>query len=200
MEEDDESGEPFLYTDGDDEPMGVLGLFKYTVYDKGGDALLVDTSPAPQQVSIMWMRDAVAMHRYLEVNVKVGAAGAQSGLEVALFRLNRQGCFVYWSMLSLYRGLGFSIKGGVPSKWVDQRWPRWEWCLQSMNVDGHLLKAKQDNRRAVAAHEPMRVFRWPSCSSVALIALLCLWAFGCRTMGGLNALWAGPPAETCCRA
>lgn len=94
LDDEDVGADPFVYTEGDDEPNIVADIMKYAIQKVGGQCMLIDTRTDRGPLVSACMDDLVGMHDDWEVIVVVGPAAGQVTLSIATLRMKRGGAFV----------------------------------------------------------------------------------------------------------
>lgn len=120
-----------------------------------------------------------------EFKITLGVMPQEIGFHAAAFELPRGGCYIFWSMESIYTNLGLDQGGGIPSKWIFKSTSTWSRLADILGSDELLCRSRQ-YLGANQGHDPSRCLPWYGLASSMVIGLLLKWSCCARSAGGFG--------------
>ena len=106
---------------------------------------------------------------------------------VGIFTQPRWGYRVWWSRVSLYKALGFKRAKDTPGGFVQHYLAAWQRSADSYGCENGFARSLQyANDVKANGRDDDRVLRFIACNSMALLCVLCKWAFLKKEGGGLG--------------
>lgn len=183
-----------LMDDGDHLGLLVDDLLQIGVWQDDQDRLWLTEGEGEGERS--WrFGEGFDKHELRNASLQLGPTGARKKLQIAAFLHKRVMSHIFWDLLQLYDVAELTVGHGVASVWLYRGIKRWEGILTKLSVPGIVLRSKEITAtEATSIPEPKpgesqvrwRVLRFPSADTVALLALLCLWADDRRGTFGLR--------------
>lgn len=116
-----------------------------------------------------------------EVKLRIGPALGEHKVDCLMVSMARSGCFMFFSIASLYVALGFQMYSGVASRWA---WEVLGACERFMADfgDGHVARSMPYGSKG--DDNEIRIFPWHSVTSIGLVALLARWSSAATRAAG----------------
>ena len=184
----DEEGDGyFWHCAAEDEILLAEELFSAHTYRMAdGRVRLVRTkkNTHEQDLGPNILSEVLSWHKTCTVQFKYGVTDATGSVTVAIFKLRRTSCKVFWSIPHVYGLAGLKSKK-TAARWIQSLWAGWLRRAPAAHLVGHLVKSIPYNcYNDPSRLDDTRVLRNPSWSTCALIFFLAGYAFQQRHEGG----------------
>lgn len=186
-----EDGEAFVFADhGEPQPKLASEFLTWSVYtDDAGVLLLVNNEGGEQEL----LQTKLQRFDFAEARIIFGEVRKEVNIQVAVFQVPFNGGAIIWDLGGIFKHLGLNTgrSDANPGKWIADTWHVWESFMQTMSLQGSLVKSQPYSNRSGGNDSPVdgrRVLTWPGASSSCLVALLLRWASCQASKGGLKQL------------
>lgn len=167
--------------EADETPLEAWLRYQLAATDDGRLAVIETASPKSHE----FVDSMSLQYREYKIGLKLGATQKVHTFASAFFRRHRVGFQIFLSLASLYTMLGFTMLGGVASRWAWQSLPAFQRRVSKIAPE-QIMRSQAFERQRDQSQLAERCLPWHGASSVAVVVLLASWSCHSTKAGGLK--------------